>query len=88
MSITLEQIKIRHDLLVSVLYEKQYRLYLAAVAKALDWGDKTKKWLVIQTSVDTNEYAKGTKITDKEIQSIAIERDAFHGEWNYTISPL
>jgi hypothetical protein len=48
---------------------------------------KTKKWLVIQTSVDTNEYAKGTKITDKEIQSLAIERDAFHGEWNYTISP-
>jgi len=47
---------------------------------------KTKKWLVIQTSVGTNEYAKGTKITDKEIQSLAIERDAFHGEWNYTIS--
>jgi hypothetical protein len=48
---------------------------------------KTKKGLVIQTSVDTKEYAKGTKITDKEIQSLAIERDAFHGEWNYTISP-
>ena len=38
MSITLEQIKIRHDLLVSVLDEKQYRLYLAAEAKALGWG--------------------------------------------------
>lgn len=48
---------------------------------------KTKKGLVIQTSVDTNEYAKGTKITDKEIQSLSIERDAFHGEWNYTIVP-
>ena len=40
MSITLEQIKIRHDLIVSVLDEKQYRLYLAAEANALDWGDK------------------------------------------------
>jgi hypothetical protein len=48
---------------------------------------KTKKGLVIQTSVDTNEYAKGTKITDKEIQSLAIERDVFHGEWNYRILP-
>ena len=48
---------------------------------------KTKKGLVIQTSVDTNEYAKGTKITEKEMQSLAIERDAFHGEWNYTILP-
>ena len=34
----IEQIKIRHDLLVSVLDEKQYRLYLAAEAKALGWG--------------------------------------------------
>lgn len=37
--------------------------------------------------IDYNEYAKGTKITDKEIQSLSIERDAFHGEWNYTIVP-
>ena len=48
---------------------------------------KTKKGLRIQTAVDTNEYAKGIKITDKEIQSLALERDEFHGEWNYTIRP-
>ena len=48
---------------------------------------KTKKGLVIQTSVDTNEYAKGIKITDKEMQSLALERDVFHGEWNYTLYP-
>ena len=34
---------------------------------------KTKKGLFIQTSVDTNEYAKGTKVTDIEIQSLAME---------------
>ena len=38
MPTNIEQIKIRHDLLVSVLDEKQYRLYLAAEAKALGWG--------------------------------------------------
>ena len=38
MHTNIEQIKIRHDLLVSVLDEKQYRLYLAAEAKALGWG--------------------------------------------------
>jgi hypothetical protein len=48
---------------------------------------KTKKGLVIKTSVDTNQYAKGTKITDDEIQALALERDAFHGEWNYTLHP-
>jgi hypothetical protein len=48
---------------------------------------KTKKGLIIQTSVDTNEYAKGIKITDAEMQSLALEREEFHGEWNYTINP-
>ena len=48
---------------------------------------KTKKGLIIQTSVDTNEYAKGIRITDKEIKSLALERDEFHGEWNYILRP-
>src|SRR3990172_423296 len=34
----MEQIKIRHDLLASVLDEKQYRLYLAAEAQAIGRG--------------------------------------------------
>jgi len=46
---------------------------------------KTKKGLSIQTSVDTNEYAKGIKITDQEIKTLSLERDEFHGEWNYTL---
>jgi len=48
---------------------------------------KTKKGLKIQTSVDTNEYAKGIKITDQEIKTLALEREEFHGEWNYTLHP-
>ncbi|MBI5589127.1 MAG: ISAzo13 family transposase, partial [Deltaproteobacteria bacterium] len=48
---------------------------------------KTKKGLKIQTSVDTNEYAKGIKITDKEMKTLALEREEFHGEWNYTLHP-
>ncbi len=48
---------------------------------------KTKKGLKIQTSVDTNEYKKGIKIKDEEIESLALEREVFHGEWNYTIHP-
>lgn len=48
---------------------------------------KTKKGLAIQTSVDTNEYAKGIKITDKEMKAIILEREEFHGEWNYTLYP-
>ena len=45
------------------------------------------KGMTIKTSVDTNEYAKGIKITDKEMDSLALEREEFHGEWNYTMRP-
>ena len=37
---------------------------------------RTKKGLRIQTSVDTNEYSKGIKVTDKEIESLSLERKA------------
>ena len=43
--------------------------------------------LIIQTEVDTNEYAKGIKITDEEMESLALEREVFHGEWNYKLRP-
>lgn len=46
---------------------------------------KTKKGLSIKTAVDTNEYKKGIKITDKEMESLNLIRDSFHGEWNYTL---
>jgi len=38
---------------------------------------KTKEGLTIKTSVDTNEYAKGIKITDAEIESLSLERKKF-----------
>ena len=48
---------------------------------------KTKNGLMIQTAVDTNQYAKGIKIKDKEIEALNLEREAFHGEWNYILRP-
>lgn len=49
---------------------------------------KTGKGLKVKAVLDENQYKKGTKITDSEIDSINIFRHAFHGEWNYTINPL
>ena len=48
---------------------------------------KTKSGLRINTAVDTNEYAKGIKISEQEIAAMSIERMAFHGEWNYILRP-
>ncbi len=43
--------------------------------------------LRIKAGIDENIYAKGIKITDDELAKLAIERDAFHGEWNFRLMP-
>jgi hypothetical protein len=48
---------------------------------------KTKKGLRIQTAVDASAYAKGIKVTDEELKALALEKEAFHGEWNYILHP-
>lgn len=49
---------------------------------------KTKTGLKIQTAVDTNPYVKGVKIRDAEMAALDIHKHDFHGEWNYTLSPV
>ena len=48
---------------------------------------KTKKGLEIQAQLDENSYEKGIKVTEEEINTLNIEKEEFHGEWNYTILP-
>jgi hypothetical protein len=47
----------------------------------------TQTGLTVRCELDANRYPKGIKVTDAEMAALAIERDRFHGEWNYTISP-
>jgi transposase len=48
---------------------------------------RTTKGLRIRAALDPKPYATGKKVTDQELAELRIERAAFHGEWNYTISP-
>ena len=48
---------------------------------------KTDKGLEVKCQLDGREYRKKLKVSDEEYEKINIERDAFHGEWNYIISP-
>jgi transposase len=48
---------------------------------------RTKTGLSVKVELDKREYPKGIKVLDKEFATINIARDAFHGEWNYSISP-
>jgi Rhodopirellula transposase DDE domain len=47
----------------------------------------TQTGFQIQAALDANSYETGIKVTDEELAAVRITRDAFHGEWNYTISP-
>lgn len=47
----------------------------------------TKTGLRIQAKLDKHHYPTGIEVSDEEINSIAIERDPFHGDWNYRIKP-
>ena len=47
----------------------------------------TKTGLRIRSQLDENAYAAGIKVSDEELAALAIERDDFHGEWNYRLRP-
>jgi transposase len=47
----------------------------------------TKTGLEIRSALDENCYPTGREITDEQMEDLAIEREKFHGEWNYTIKP-
>jgi len=47
----------------------------------------TKTGLRVRAELDPSKYPKGVKVSNKEVAAIRLERDEFHGEWNYTILP-
>ncbi|MCD2453478.1 ISAzo13 family transposase [Methylicorpusculum oleiharenae] len=47
----------------------------------------TAEGLRIRAELDENTYVVGIKISDQELNKVAIEREEFHGEWNYKIKP-
>jgi len=47
----------------------------------------TRNGLRIKADIDEGAYAKGIKVSDEELAALAIERDTFHGEWNYRFLP-
>lgn len=46
---------------------------------------RTRTGLNVHAELDTGTYPIGTKVSDEQFSSVRIERDAFHGEWNYLI---
>ena len=47
----------------------------------------TSEGLCIQAVLDEKTDTPGIKISGEELATLAIERDEFHGEWNYRLMP-
>jgi hypothetical protein len=47
----------------------------------------TRKGLRVRAELDPELYPTGVEVTDAQIQALSLQRHAFHGEWNYDISP-
>ena len=43
--------------------------------------------LVVRARLDRRRYPTGKKVSAKEFRALQLERDDFHGDWNYAIKP-
>jgi hypothetical protein len=47
----------------------------------------SKTGLAVKSGLDQNTYPSGIKVTDQQMAEIRLKRDAFHGDWNYSLVP-
>ena len=48
---------------------------------------RTKTGLAVRAALDERRYETGRKVSEGEMAALNVEREAFHGEWNYRITP-
>ena len=58
-----------------------------AVIVNLIGSTKTRTGLTIKAELDENAYPTGIKVSDEALAAICLQKDKFHGDWNYTIRP-
>ena len=57
------------------------------VIVALIGSTTTTTGLQVRAELDTGLYPTKVKVSDAELATVRLSTHAFHGEWNYTISP-
>ena len=50
-------------------------------------GTTTQGGLAIRSALDEADHPTGRAVTDEQMDKLSIKRDAFHGEWNYSLLP-
>jgi hypothetical protein len=47
----------------------------------------TTTGLRVRSALDTGDYPSGVAVSDKEMETLHLRKEAFHGEWNYSLLP-
>jgi hypothetical protein len=80
--------KIEHRLFCQITHNWRGRPLLSReVVVSLIGSTTTSTGLRVRAALDDRQYETGVKVSDKHFAAIPIERDTFHGDWNYTIKP-
>jgi hypothetical protein len=80
--------KIEHRMFCHITQNWRGRpLVSREVAVNLIGRTMTETGLSIQSELDEGSYPTGREVTDEQMKGLAIKKDKFHGEWNYTILP-
>ncbi|HEV2237134.1 MAG TPA: ISAzo13 family transposase [Ktedonobacterales bacterium] len=58
-----------------------------AVILQLIAATTTTTGLTVESELDTTHYPTGLTVSDEQMATLRLERDDFHGEWNYTLRP-
>jgi hypothetical protein len=59
-----------------------------AAVDAQSCGNTTNRGgLIVRARLDRRSYPIGKKVPAKDLRELRIDRDNFHGEWNYVIRP-
>ncbi len=80
--------KIEHRLFsfISINWRAKPRTSLEVVLELISHTTTTEGLTVTEVR-DSQTYPTGLKVTDEDLARLHLLRDAFHGEWNYTIKP-
>jgi hypothetical protein len=80
--------KIEHRLFsyISINWRSKPLISLETVIELIS-HTTTEKGLSVTAVKDSHLYPTGIQVPDEEIESLHLIKDAFHGNWNYTIKP-
>jgi hypothetical protein len=80
--------KIEHRLFSQITENWRSRpLVSRKVVVNLIANTQTTTGLKVNAVLDEGKYPTGIQVSDEQFDSISIEHDSFHGEWNYQIRP-